>query len=777
MWPFIPGERFPYANFHAMNQDWILKVVKDFQNQYTHLQEMISAGELSISSLTAQKIVELNNRATEIENLLNTWYSTHSQDIEIQLTTAINAFQTRAQQIAEQVAQTIPADYTTLSNTVLQLNTDTAFNNKQNAILTDYDIIIPQWTNEGGISNGVPYNTAEGVPHRRFRTTAAFAFPKGSYILIPDNLLSNFEVWCSMYWDAGRFQGIFFGDTPKRLDEFAPNSFAAQTENLYIAIAGRTINEDIITNDMLNELSKIVRIAVPKQKNNENYRLAGNITGAENLFTKIPFMFNRAAYYYETWGNEIKQIAEDPRVWNKDNADFSISLPAGKYHFYSEFISNEQNTRTAIAYKIYKNDGTVIIDRGARNESYYDTFVEFTLNASDTIYIQWKSYEGNRWKIYFVGDNYNTLKDVSNKLDALENYTGDADFTTIYNNPIQEIIRKYDSTVNAGNVGYIWISDLHTNSLYPDRNAALKRQLMACAEIANRTNIQFIIIGGDIIDREITYDSIYNIFNNAFIGIKESNRPIIIIEGNHDDNPYTNDVPLTKAQTKAMFIDMNTANIIAPDETKAYYYIDKKGYRFYCLDAIDYPSGYAGDDWWGFSQTQVRWLAEQLSSYNGRSIILSHITYDYTHNMYNLGNNGGYTADISNLIEAYNNHRSITLYGNTYNFNNSTGKVLYWHAGHQHFDEQYTPANKTLPILITSCAKIQFSHEGLEVVEGNTYTTKADFPWNSFGWTCKFWPTRTIGTINECTFDIVSVGADQVHVFRLGAGEDRVFSI
>ena len=143
MWPFIPGERFPYANFHSMNQDWILKVVKEFQDQYTHLEEMINAGEISISTLTAQKIIELNNRSNEILNLLNSWYDTHSQEIEEELTYAINSFQTRAQEIARQVAETIPADYTTLSNTVLELNTDTAFNNKQNAILSDYNMYIP----------------------------------------------------------------------------------------------------------------------------------------------------------------------------------------------------------------------------------------------------------------------------------------------------------------------------------------------------------------------------------------------------------------------------------------------------------------------------------------------------------------------------------------------------------------------------------------------------------------------------------------------------------
>ncbi len=779
MWPFIPGERFPYANFHSMNQDWIIKVVKDFQDQYTHLQEMISAGELSISSLTAQKIVELNNRATEIENLLNTWYSTHSHDIEIQLTTAINTFQTRAQQIAEQVAQTIPADYTTLSNTVLQLNTDTAFNNKQNAILSDYDIYIPEWTNSGGISNGVPYDTAEGVPKRRFRTTAAYPFPKGSYILIPDNLLSNFTVWCTMYWDAGRCYGSFFGDAAKRVDSFAANSFNAQTDNFYIAIAGGTINEDIITDEMLKELTKIIRIAVPKNvEQTYNDRLSGNVSGAENIFTGLTFKFNNTTYPYKTDKEIFTQIVEDTRVWQKSNADFNVNLTSGHYSIYADFIDNAGNQPSAIAFKVYKNNGTVIVDLGSRESTNYNRFINFVIDSDDTIFIQWKSYPGNKWKFYVVENNFETLKVVSDKLNALESYVGDSKYTEIYTEPVQALIKKYNSTLEAENVGYIWISDLHINSLYPGRNEALKRQLMACADIANRTNIQFIIIGGDIIDRETSYNTIYEIFNKAFAGVKESRRPVYLIIGNHDDNPYTNDVPFTKSKTKAMFIDMSNGTKKLPDESKSYYSFDAHNFRFYCLDAIDYPSGYAGDTWWGFSQAQAVWLADQLTRYNGRSVILSHITYDYTHNCYNLGNNGGYTQLIINIMEAYNNRQSITIEGITYNYSAARGKILFWHGGHQHFDEQYTPSGKTVPILITSCAKNQDSMESLEQVEGNTYQpSQAWGHWNTTGWQCRFWPNRTLETINECTIDVVSIGTDMTHVFRLGAGEDRAFSV
>ena len=300
---------------------------------------------------------------------------------------------------------------------------------------------------------------------------------------------------------------------------------------------------------------------------------------------------------------------------------------------------------------------------------------------------------------------------------------------------------------------------------------------MACADIANRTNIQFIMIGGDIIDRETSHAVIFSIFNEAFSGVKESRRPVALILGNHDDNPYTNNVPLTKDQDRALFIDMNTVDMVAPDSEKNYYYFDRMGYRFICLDAIDYPSGYAGDDWWGFSQAQVEWLAGVLGTTTQKTVIFSHITLDEDHNAWDLGDNGGYTKDIRDLIEAYNGRDSITLYGQTYNFSSATGKIMFVHAGHAHFDEQYTKTGMTIPLLVTTCAKNETSMSGLVLVSGNTYEAGGEGNhWNTTGWTCKFWPERVLGTITEAAFDVISVGSSTVNVFRVGAGEDRSFT-
>lgn len=652
-----------------------------------------------------------------------------------------------------------------------------SFEEKLRGLQNEYEIISLEFTNAGGISAGQPYDIAENS--QRFRTVTGYPFPKGAKIVIPDDLHSIYGIWVSTYYDAGRYAGLYYGTEDYiLLDDVKDADFANQEENYYIAIAGRTLGNNQIQDDMVKELESIIKIAVPKKCDIPENRLDGNVTGAKNRFGKIPFAYGRVNYWYETDGNVIEQKSEDTRVWQASNADYSLTLPKGTYHVYFEFLANDGESSSAIAYKVFDGEGTAMIDYGSRSWGLYNNEKTFTLDDDDTIKIQWKSYAGNRFAVYLYGESYDTLKVVSDKVKALASLTGDEKYAEIYSEPVQELVAKYDASADAGRIGYIWISDLHINSLYPDRNKALRRQLMACADIANRTNIRFIMLGGDIIDRETSHAVIFAIYNEVFSGVKDSRRPVLMILGNHDDNPYTNNVPLTKGQARALFVDAGSDAIVPPDAEKSYYYFDQLGYRFICLDAIDYPSGKNGSNWWGFSQGQVEWLAGVLAETSQKVVILSHITLDEDHNSWNLGNNGGYTKDVRDLLEAYNGRISITLYGNTYNYSGATGKVLYTHAGHAHFDEQYTKTGTTIPLLITTCAKNQESLSGLELVSGNTYQAVEDQsnPWNTLGWTCRFWPNRTLETINEAAFDVVSVGSDTVKVFRVGAGEDRTFT-
>lgn len=119
------GNMMPYSDFHGMNLDWVIQIAKDFLDQYTHIQEMIENGITDIDEETTVKLQELDNKAEALQNALDAWYNEHSQDIANALADALADFATEAQQLANQAAQSIPADYTALSALVTKINHST----------------------------------------------------------------------------------------------------------------------------------------------------------------------------------------------------------------------------------------------------------------------------------------------------------------------------------------------------------------------------------------------------------------------------------------------------------------------------------------------------------------------------------------------------------------------------------------------------------------------------------------------------------------------------
>lgn len=148
-------QEFPYTDMHQLNLDWIIKIAKDFLDQYTHLQQLITEGEESITNKTAEGVESITNKTAEgveelqakadnLEALLNAWYSEHSEDIATQLASAladlnnwytlhqgyldqkltdnIALFTAQATAIGNEVIESIPEDYTDLSQ-IFNLNT------------------------------------------------------------------------------------------------------------------------------------------------------------------------------------------------------------------------------------------------------------------------------------------------------------------------------------------------------------------------------------------------------------------------------------------------------------------------------------------------------------------------------------------------------------------------------------------------------------------------------------------------------------------------------
>ncbi len=150
------GENFPYSNFHDMNMDWIVKIAKDFLDQYTNIQQTITDG-----------LEGLDNKAQELEALLQQWYDTHSEDIANQLANALlelntwydqhsgyldqalidnlNSFQAQANARAQQTIASIPSDYTALYNQVTDLSKRVDYNTTNNGILKRSLILNQKW--------------------------------------------------------------------------------------------------------------------------------------------------------------------------------------------------------------------------------------------------------------------------------------------------------------------------------------------------------------------------------------------------------------------------------------------------------------------------------------------------------------------------------------------------------------------------------------------------------------------------------------------------------
>ena len=115
------GNMFPYADMHQLNLDWIIQIAKDFLDQYTHIQEIISDGETSLSNTITDGLQQLQDKADTLTGLLDAWYNDHSEDIAGQLTQAVADFADSAETIGQTVIDSIPEDYTALSASVTNL--------------------------------------------------------------------------------------------------------------------------------------------------------------------------------------------------------------------------------------------------------------------------------------------------------------------------------------------------------------------------------------------------------------------------------------------------------------------------------------------------------------------------------------------------------------------------------------------------------------------------------------------------------------------------------
>lgn len=339
----IFGEGFPYSNFHDLNMDWIIKIAKDFLDQYTHIQEIIANGEESLQNLTEEGLAQLQNltdegltqlqnKADNLEALLQEWYNTHSEDIaeqladaladlnnwytthvsllEGQLSQAILTFNNAADQKTAQSIASIPADYSTVAQEAHNAKTyvDTLIENIENIETVVYSGSIPQ---HGWVGRFIP-----NIPLTIGSKVQLIATPNSSYVVSFREPNGATDEQVTYYYGNGRFPVITLDKTYEKIGIYSDNGDPV-TDTTYTLIVNKndSPNKDIIK---CTGLTYNGTYSYHQRNNIELYN--GNIIGIKITKNTVSD-FNRYILYY----------SKNP---NPSSSDF---IEATASYFYDNF--------------------------------------------------------------------------------------------------------------------------------------------------------------------------------------------------------------------------------------------------------------------------------------------------------------------------------------------------------------------------------------------------------------------------------------------------------
>ncbi len=366
--------------------------------------------------------------------------------------------------------------------------------------------------------------------------------------------------------------------------------------------------------------------------------------------------------------------------------------------------------------------------------------------------------------------------------------------------------------MSDGAVNYIFITDLHHSISSSNRNYMI-RQMNTVVKIANENDkIDFIVVGGDITDGAYKTNKQTAITNTQDIlnPFKESEKPVFVLSGNHDDNSYhVADYNEYKLELIMSDYDWskNIIDIYCPDdivkdsqyEDSKYYYYDmpEKKTRLVFFDTIDSRAKYdengvvtelvplnlesstvssrykTGYSYWGYDIDQVEWLANEAMTApdDWNYVYLSHMGIDGATNSY--GNTMYNSEYIREILKAY---QYNTIYESdelgTLDYSGTTGKITVMSFGHQHTELVLYSEDIDLWQISTACANIgayqnkgEINKPSEEIAQSTTMNSK------SYAWT---WYYRKLGSPSQCCFDIISASKNKVQKYAFGTGSDRV---
>ena len=348
-----------------------------------------------------------------------------------------------------------------------------------------------------------------------------------------------------------------------------------------------------------------------------------------------------------------------------------------------------------------------------------------------------------------------TADDVQNNV-VIKILTNDYTLPKYYLNEIKTVRNSFQNKSELDGFNFVFVTDTHFEYSDPTTHLTnedvIKRELEAIVEIANTTNVDCVIHGGDLIHgASIGTDIAYNCFSETVQILNNAKKPIFFCFGNHDDNSArSGDIPITSIVTHELWLK-RLSNALNPKILKSYFYydFDNKKTRLIIIDPYDYilesDEGNAintANNTNKFSDEQLNWLRDTALTNVPTGfqivIVLHGVLVDGT------GETKVKNAeDVINIIDNYN----ISAQSKIYN-------VVY---GHTHSDI-YSKSNGVNYI----CTGAGGIVNGIQAPPTHTVSDYGR-------------PKREKFTISEALFDVYSIKKEHVLCVRFGAGNSREY--
>ncbi|MED9970003.1 MAG: metallophosphoesterase [Ruminococcus sp.] len=300
---------------------------------------------------------------------------------------------------------------------------------------------------------------------------------------------------------------------------------------------------------------------------------------------------------------------------------------------------------------------------------------------------------------------------------------------TYLDSKIPSIKEKMFSLENHGDA-FQFFTDYHASYNQRHTKAIIKY-------IANKTGINKIICGGDILDTHTLSEAKEKLWE--FVS-QDSPKDLVSILGNHDTNRYgTVGNKLTLEQTYSIYGKQNEK--VGNTDGRFYFYQDNTSQKIRYIylntdgkaDGTDYT--FTGDT------AQVQWFIDTLTSApeNYTILVFSHILFnpDPSAELQKV-NSANFAARI---MDFYNARQYGHDYNCTWDFRNASATCAALISGHTHRDYSSETSNCHIPLIATVC---DANHASM-----NAYNNL----------------DRTTGTCNEQAIDIffVNTEADTVY--------------